>query len=164
MLLHFLYYVFSKYLVYLYFSVMFHLLIFANSCCGFILQGILFTLLWTEPMCLKLLLSQVSVDFLLPWTLCESVPWNISCSTGCLSFVLFFFCFLQSCKCPKGVDKDLRFHVTTVRELYLCSLFLHFLEITEDSTTILVIQFPVSWTNERWDLDLGLLSSQVNWL
>lgn len=112
-------------------------LIFANSCCGFLLQGVLFTLS-EQSQCV--------------WS--GSFPrlvWISCCPEHCVNlflgilavaldaFVLFCFvsfCFLQSCKCPKGVDKDLRFYVTTVREFCLCSLFLHSLEITDDSTTI----------------------------
>lgn len=113
-------------------------------------------------MCLKLLRSQFGVDFLLPWTLCESFPWTITCSTGCFCFVLL--CCLYSSKCPEGVDKDLRFCVTTIRECCLYSLSLYFSEITEDSATILVIQFFC--LVEKWEVSLGLclFPSQGNWL
>lgn len=47
--------------------------------------------------------------------------------------ILFFVFFLslQSHKCPKGVDKELEFCVTTIREFCLCFLSLYLLEITE---------------------------------
>lgn len=81
MFFYFLEYIFFQNVLHLYFSCyvpFIHGFIFANSYCGFLLQGFLFTHLWTESLYLKLLLSQVSVDFLLPWALYESLLWNMS--------------------------------------------------------------------------------------
>lgn len=80
---------------------------------------------------------------------------------------MFLFCLVLLSlviQVPKGVDKDLRFCVTTIRECCLCSLSLYFSEITEDSTTILVIQFFC--LVEKWEVILGLclVPSQGNWL
>lgn len=119
-----------------------------------------FSLIFEQSHCISNCSFFQGVDLLLPWALCKSFPWNMSWSTG--YFVLFFS--LQSHKCPKGVDKDVEFCVTTIREFCLCFLSLYLLEITENHTTILVTQFPVSWKNGRWALDLGLHPSLGDWL
>lgn len=59
------------------------------------------------------------------------------------------------------MDKELGLCVTTIREFRLCSFFLWFLEITEDSTTILVTQFlslVEEWGEVSFGLGLALLS------
>ena len=119
-----------------------------------------FSLIFEQSHCISNCSFFQGVDLLLPWALCKSFPWNMSWSTG--YFVLFFS--LQSHKCPKGVDKELEFCVTTIREFCLCFLSLYLLEITENHTTLLVTQFPISWKNGRWALDLGLHPSLGDWL
>lgn len=90
----------------------------------FPIAGVSFHSSLNRAMYLNLLFFQVGVHSLLPWALCKSFPWNMSWNTGCFCF------FLQSHKCPKGVDKDLGLCVTTIREFCLCSLSLYFLERT----------------------------------
>ena len=98
--------------------------------------------------------------------------WIYYCPELCVNLFLgiwaealdIFFFPLQSHKCPKGVDKELEFCVTTIREFWLCFLSLYLLEITENHTTILVTQFGVSWKNGRWALVLGLHPSLGDWL
>ena len=109
-----------------------------------------FSLIFEQSHCISNCSFFQGVDLLLPWALGKSFPWNMSWSTG--YFVLFFS--LQSHKCPKGVDKELEFCVTTIREFCLCFLSLYLLEITENHTTILVTQFPC--LVEEWEVSFGL--------
>lgn len=74
---------------------------------------------------------------------------------GIWAEALDFFFPLQSHKCPKGVDKELEFCVTTIREFWLCFLSLYLLEITENHTTILVTQFACLMEEREVSFSLG---------
>lgn len=102
----------------------------------------------------------------LPSQTCSfSRVWIYYCPELCVkSFSLeyelkhWIFCFLvfslsPVTQCPKGVDKELEFCVTTIREFCLCFLSLYLLEITE-SHTILVTQFLCLM--EEWEVSFGL--------